>query len=310
LAPGVDIIGRGPTPARGSRRCGGRSRPLARLDVPGSLERDMIGRPNRLLLAALLLAGAGCQTSDDARVLQVLNQRGFGRATQDANRQYYIGIQDSITLRDPGHQEYNNITEVVRMDGVVTLPEAGEVYLNGLSPAEATEAVRLAYSAYLNDTSSMVVDVTTIASKRYYVSGLAPRKPSSITFKGDELLVDVLIKANLDSVLVDETEILVIRGDPENPLVIRCNYDAIIQDGLTRDNIQIRENDIVYLTPSIIGYITAAVAALAAPLKPIAALFQSANNVVSLSDSFGQNTYGYGGYGNYGNNNNYNNPNF
>jgi protein involved in polysaccharide export with SLBB domain len=270
------------------------------------VENEMTGFPTRLLLAVLALASAGCQTSDDARVLQVLNQRGFGRPTQDANRQYYIGIKDSITLRDPGHPEYNNITEVVRMDGVVTLPDVQEVYLNGLSPAEATEAVRLAYSAYLNDTSSMVVDVTTIASKRYYLSGLAPRKPTAITFQGDELLVDVLIKANLDSVLVDETEILVIRGDPENPLVISCNYEAVIEEGLTRDNIQIRENDVVYLTPSIIGWITAGAAALAAPFKPIANLFQNANNVISLSDSFGQGTVGYGGYNNNFNNNNFN----
>jgi Polysaccharide biosynthesis/export protein len=269
----------------------------------------MFGRPTRLLLAALLLASAGCQTSDDARVLQVLNQRGFGRPTQDANRQYYIGIQDTITVRDPAHPEYNNISESVRMDGTVTLPEVREVYLNGLSPTEATEAVRLAYSSYLNDTSSMVVDVTGINSKRYYVSGLPPRKPQAIKFTGDELLVDVLIKSNLDAVLVDTDEILVIRGDPENPLVIRCNYDAIIEDGLTRDNIQIRENDIVYLTPSVIGYITYVTAALAAPLKPIVQLFQSANNVISLSDSFGQGTVGYGNYNNF-NNGGFNNGGF
>jgi len=262
----------------------------------------MIGRSSRVLFAALLLAGAGCQTSDDARVLQVLNQRGFGRPTQDANRQYYIGIQDSITVRDPAHPEYNNLTETVRMDGTVTLPEVREVYLNGLSQAEATEAVRLAYGSYLNDTSSMVVDVTGMASKRYYVSGLAPTKPRSLPFKGDQLLIDALISANLDAVLVDTDDILVIRGDPENPLVISCNYDAIVEEGLTRDNIQIRENDIVYLSPSIIGYITYAAAALAAPLKPIVQLFQNANNVVNLSDSFGQTNVGlYGGYnGGYG----------
>ncbi len=265
----------------------------------------MTGRPTRLLLAVLLLACSSCQTSDDARVLQVLNQRGFGRPTEDANRQYYIGIQDSITLRDPGHPEYNNISEKVRMDGVVTLPEVGEVYLNGLSPDEATQAVRLRYAEYVNDTSSMVVNVTTFDSKRYYVSGLPPRKPSSYAFKGDQLLTDVLITANLDPVLVDCTDIRVIRGDPEYPLVIRCDYEAVISEGLTRDNIQIRENDIVYLTPSVIGYITAFVAALAAPLKPIASLFQSANTIVSYQDSFGQSNNNY----NYSYNNN-NNPNF
>jgi polysaccharide biosynthesis/export protein len=261
----------------------------------------MTGRTLRLAVLLPALLAAGCQSPDDARVLQVLNQRGFGRPTQDANRQYYVGIQDSITLRDALHPEYNGISETVRMDGVITLPEVGEVYVNGLSPEEVTQAIRLAYSRYVNDTSGMVADVTGMNSKRYYVSGYPPRKPQFITFRGDELLVDVLIKANLDSVLVDDEDIRVIRGDPENPLVIRCNYEAIIEEGLTRDNIQIRENDIVFLTPSIIGYITAAVAALAAPVKPIAQLFQNINTVVSVSDSFGQGGYGYGNY-NYGGN--------
>jgi polysaccharide export outer membrane protein len=258
----------------------------------------MAVRSPRLAVLALALLATGCQVSDDARVLQVLNQRGFGRPTMDANRQYYIGIKDSVTLRDTLHPEYNGITETVRMDGVVTLPDVGEVYVNGLSPEECTQAVQLAYSRYVNDTSGLMVDVTGLASKRYYVSGYPPRKPQFITFSGDELLADVLIKAQVDSIVVDIEDIRVIRGDPENPLVIRCNYQAVIREGLTRDNIQIRENDIVFLTPSIIGYITAFVAALVAPLQPIQNLVFGFNNVVSLSDSFGQGTVGY-------NNNNY-----
>jgi protein involved in polysaccharide export with SLBB domain len=67
-------------------------------------------------------------------VLQVLNQRGFGRPTQDANRQYYVGIGDAIVIQDRIHPEYNGVQEIVRMDGVVTLPEVGEVYITGLSP--------------------------------------------------------------------------------------------------------------------------------------------------------------------------------
>jgi polysaccharide biosynthesis/export protein len=252
---------------------------------------------------ALLLLPA-CQSSDDARVLQVLNQRGFGRPTYDANRQYYVGIGDSIVIQDSIHAEYNGLAETVRMDGVVTLPEVGEVYVNGLSPDEITEVLRLKYAQYVNDSSGMSVRVTAINSKRYYVTGLPPRAPRDFRFEGDVLLVDAMIKAQLDDTLVETESILVIRGDPENPLVIECNYEDITERGLTRDNILIRENDVIWLTPSIVGWLTYGVNLLVAPLKPIQSLFFGWNNVVSLSDSFGEATYGtygnkYGGGGGY-----------
>ncbi len=253
-----------------------------------------------LVAAALALLPCACASSDDARVLQVLNQRGFGRPTQDANRQYYVGIGDSISIQDRMHAEYNGINETVRMDGVVTLPEVGEVYVNGLSPEEITEVIQLKFEDYVNDTSGMTVRVTGIQSKQYYITGLPPRPPKAVAFQGDELLIDAMIKANLDEVLVDTESIRVIRGDPENPLVIECNYEEIVERGLTRDNILIRENDVIFLTPSIIGYITAGVNALVAPLKPIQSLIYGFNNVISISDSFGQGTVGLYGGGKFG----------
>lgn len=250
----------------------------------------------RLVIAlGAVVAAAACRSSDDARVLQVLNQRGFGRPTQDANRQYYVGIGDQLSVQAPTYPEYSGQSEAVRMDGVITLADVGEVYVNGLSPDEVTQAVRKAYDAYLTDTSGINVRVMGTKSKRYYISGLPPKKPQPVSFSGDELLVDAMIKSGLDAGLVDTEEILVIRGDPENPLVIVCNYEDIVQLGLTRDNIQIRENDLIYLTPSVIGWITYGVYLLALPLQPIADLFNTTNQIVSISDSFGQGTTGYGG---------------
>ena len=127
----------------------------------------MAVRGHRLILAlaALALAGA-CATPDDARVLQVLNQRGFGRPTQDANRQYYLGIGDQVVIRASGYPEYSGQSERIRMDGTVTLADVREVYLNGLTPEEATEAVRKRYEAFVTDPDSFTVEVSSINRKK------------------------------------------------------------------------------------------------------------------------------------------------
>lgn len=261
------------------------------------------------LLAVLALVAplSACRTADDARVLQVLNQRGFGRPTQDANRQYYLGIGDAVVVRATGYPEYSGQAESIRMDGTVTLEDVGEVYLNGLTPEEATEAVRDRYSAYVTDTDAFVLQVTAINSKKYYITGVPPYKPRTVKFLGDTLLIDALTGAIADENLVDTDNILVIRGDPENPLVISCDYDAIRFQGYTRDNILIRENDVIYLNPSWIGYITWFVSALLAPLQPLQQLITGTNNIVNQTNSFGQG----GGFGNNGfNNNGFNNNGF
>ena len=277
---------------------------MAKHPTPARARRGLFARLGALLAAALL-TGA-CSSSDDARVLQVLNQRGFGRPTQDANRQYYIGVGDTVVMRDSSgiYKEYSGVVEPVRMDGTITLPDVGEVYVNGLTPTEASEVIRQRYDSIVQDSSGLTVRVTGIRSKKYYITGVPPRSPRSVIFKGDTYLLDAVIQAKIDENLVDTDNILVIRGDPENPLVISCDYNAIKTQGLTRDNIQIRENDIVYLEPSIVGYITWFVSALTAPLKPIQNLIFGVNNVITVSESFGQG--GLVGQGN-NNNNNFNN---
>jgi hypothetical protein len=256
-----------------------------------------------ILVVALCALALGCNAPDDARVLQVLNQRGFGRPTQDANRQYYLGIGDQVVVRAPGFPEYSGQSEKIRMDGTVTLVDVREVYLNGLTPEEATEAVRKRYETWVTNTEDFTVEVTSINSKKYYVTGVPPYKPRSVKFQGDTLLIDALSGVIGDENLVDTDCILVIRGDPENPLVIACDYDAVRYEGYTRDNILIRENDIVYLNPSWIGYITWFVSGLVAPITPLQQLITGANNVVSTTESFGQ----VGGNNFNNNNNNFNN---
>jgi len=254
-----------------------------------------------ILVAAI---GSGCTASDDARVLQVLNQRGFGRPTLDANRQYYVGVGDTVALRAPLYPEYNGVREPVRMDGVITLPDVGEVYVNGLTPKEITEVVRKRYDRLVTDTSGLTAEVVGVQSKKYYVTGVPPRSPAVVGFTGDELLLDALIRVQLDQAIVDTEDILVIRGDPESPLVVHCNWEDITQRGLTRDNIAIRENDIIFLTPSWIGWIAYGATLIAAPITPIRNALFGASNLVTTFDTFGTNQ-GYGGrrgggYGGYG----------
>jgi len=241
-------------------------------------------------------------TTDDARVLQVLNERGFGRKyTGNANEQFYFGIGDSMTIVDAYNPE-NNTAGIIRMDGTVEFPLLGETYVAGLTPKEI--------SAMLNDRLThyfKMVDITVIpanvVSKRFFIQ-LDTDAHQIVNFVGDQTLFDVVQNTQYDSIDVDLDNIKVIRADPVHPLVIYCDIDDLMEYGNSRDNIIIKEDDIIYYTPTVIGYLKRFVKMLLSPIQPVAQLFTGVQQIDRSISTFGDDAYYYntgrgGRYGRY-----------
>ena len=135
-----------------------------------------------------------------------------------------------------------------------------------------------------------------VLSKRIFIQ-LDTDKHIIKKFDGDQTIFDVMQSINYDSILVDLDNIRVIRADPVHPLVIYCDIDDMMTDGYSRDNILVKEDDIIYCTPTVIGYFVRFVKILIAPLQPVAQLFTAARQIDYMYDSFGEDYY-------YGYNNN------
>ncbi len=63
---------------------------------------------------------------------------------------YRLNIHDQIELRFPSLPKHNQ-QQVIRSDGMITLPWVGDVRVLGLTPGEATKKVRTAYNNILKD---------------------------------------------------------------------------------------------------------------------------------------------------------------
>ena len=238
-----------------------------------------------VLLPLALLTATACASQDDARVQNMLNQRGFGeRFSGDASEQYYLGIGDQIVVLDPGHPELNGAYRV-RMDGVIDVPMIGEIYVAGLTLPDVGEILTRRFREYI--TSALVdVQLGASTSKVFYVDGqVALTGP--VAFRGGETLFNIVFRAR-PTILADEDSVRLIRSDPVNPLVMKFDYDDMLQGGWSRGNVPVRENDIVFIPPNILGHIAIALQALLAPVGKAFQALLTASRLLVVTDTFGE----------------------
>jgi hypothetical protein len=245
-----------------------------------------------ILIACLVLSLTslgGCTATDDARVLQLLNERGFGRKyTGNANEVFYFGIGDTIKFVDKDNPELQGQAKI-RMDGTVDFPQLGETYVAGLTTKEIANMLNLRLGHYYKNIN-ISVSPGIVLSKRIFIQ-LDTDKHIIKKFEGDQTIFDVMQSIKYDSILVDLDNIRVIRADPVHPLVIYCDIDDMMTDGYSRDNILVKEDDIIYCTPTLIGYFVRFVKVLIAPLQPVAQLFTAARQIDYMYESFGEDYY-------------------
>lgn len=246
------------------------------------------------LLAPLLAATLpGCKTQDDGRVQQLLNQRGFGaRYVGDTNTQYYLGIGDAFSVMDEQHPEFDNVY-AIRPDGVIDVPNLGEVFVAGLTIPDVKETLKRRYRE-INTTADPDVSLMASTSKYYYIDGMCRflgRRP----FEGDVTLFKAVFDAG-PTLLADEDSVELIRADPYHPLVVQFDYDDMKTAGWSKANVEVRENDIVYVPPNFFGWLTIWTQRIFAPLQGIILTFFGFDRLYIYGETFG-NTNRYVGYG-------------
>ncbi len=237
-----------------------------------------------LLLLGVFLASCSSVPSD--RLQEVLVKKGFGRrASGDAQIENYASVGSTIQfistspsiLLNPAFADIAlliSAPQVVAVDGTIYLPNVGPVLVLGLTEKEIgtliTEQLGANYTAPPRIDARITSDV-----KYFFLFGEAG--PAKVPMIGDLTIIDVFAQvprtpyANLG-------KIRIVRGDPRNPMIITVNLRDIVIHGITTYNIQIRENDIIYVPPTFFGMLARFIEKLLLPLNTaVSAVFQASN---------------------------------
>ncbi len=207
------------------------------------------------------------ETTDGARLLQELNDRGFGKRYEgDVNEEYYVGVGDVLRILELSNPELTIPPVSVQSDGTISLPYLQRVHVGGLTPDEVSNLLNEKFSRYYRGLN-IQVDVAASPSKRVYVFGQVTRK-GAIPFTGDTTIVELLALVRMND-LAHPSKIHIIRADPREPLIIRFSLSDFLTTGNSLYNIQLQENDVIYVEPTYLGYVILFMERLLRPLRSL-----------------------------------------
>lgn len=232
-----------------------------------------LGRLALVLLVGLSCFGtlglSSCATSPDKRILQYLNQEGFGkRYVGNIREEAYITIGDVISVYDEFDAEWFSEAEV-GVDGTVYLPELGTVPVAGMTRSEL-ESYLTQRRAELYRRTSVKVDRMVLRPRSYYVIGEVDA-PGLKPLDTDLTIFDVIIAARPDPVRANLGRVRLIRADPVDPLVLFFDFRDMTSatGGDSSRNYEIRENDIIVVPPTFTTKLGNFVGALVTPIGQV-----------------------------------------
>ena len=218
-----------------------------------------------LLLCACLMACSS--TSPDKRLLQYLNQEGFGnRYTGNAEEENYITIDDTLEITDSYHSDELTLTGlVVDIDGTVVLPELGAVHVAGQTRSELEAYLLEKYSPYYTKLDIKVKIQT--QGKVYFIFGEVTTEGAQ-PFRGDLTVFQAVMAAVPDGRTANLGRVQVIRPDPRDGFTIYVNIDDMFEHDST-SNVHIHERDIIYVPPTMVAEFGYFLSALIFPITEV-----------------------------------------
>ena len=146
----------------------------------------------------------------------------------------------------------------VRADGTVGLGAYGDVSVNGLTRAQARQAIEAHLGRYLAR-AEVAVDVLAPASKRYYVvtdGGGAGEQVVCVPFTGNETVLDAVAHAGGAVAAAGKTVWVARPAPPEagGDTVLPVDWCGITRKGRTATNYQLFPGDRVYVMSRPTGF--------------------------------------------------------
>lgn len=152
---------------------------------------------------------------------------------------YRIGVEDVLNIRVWREAELSG-NVVVRPDGRITLPLAGEVEAVGLTPEALGVRIAEALSKFLTK-PEVIVSVANVRSKRYYISGNVLRS-GPVPLVTPTTVLQALSSAGLGQ-WAKRNKIIIMRGAER----IKFNYNEVMKGKRLEQNIFLQDGDHIFV---------------------------------------------------------------
>ncbi len=200
------------------------------------------------VLALIALTTAGCASVPYSDINDAVLAKGHVRRRLEViSGRYTLGAMDSIQVmvRDGGGLSGGH---TIRPDGFITFEMVGDVYVEGMTPMTAADVIADALRVYVRDVD-VTVRVTGFNSKQYYMFGETPGRGAK-RFTGDVNILRAFAQAGGVTNRAAWDRIRLIRATRTTRQIFKINLGQIVKRGDWTTNVQIRENDVIYVPPT------------------------------------------------------------
>jgi polysaccharide biosynthesis/export protein len=195
-----------------------------------------------IVLSLLVTAGAWAQekpkTPDQAKPAAPAADlpAADGAAAPVDPKTYRIGPEDVIGVRVWREPELSGLY-VVRPDGRITLPLAGELMVSDLVPEQVQAKVVELYSKFINK-PEVGVSIAKVGSKKYYLVGQVQRS-GTFPLVVPTTVLEAINAAGGFHEFANRKKVVIVRGAKR----IKFNYDEVIKGKNVEQNIQVENGD-------------------------------------------------------------------
>lgn len=151
-------------------------------------------------------------------------------------RTYIIGIQDVIGVRVWRERDLSG-DFVVRPDGKISMPLAGEIEADGITPDQLKTRIVGALTNYMNR-PEVTLEVRQVNSKRFFMTGEVGR-PGAFTIISPITVLEAISNAGGLRDFANGKKIVIMRGNER----LKFNYKEVIKGKNMEQNIMLQPGD-------------------------------------------------------------------
>lgn len=191
-------------------------------------------------IIALFFHIAVARAVQDEREFMVSS--GNATAMEDDGGEYALGPGDILDIRVFGEPEVS-ATAIVRMDGRISLPLAGEVVVAGNTPELVGEQIKEKLERFI-DAPNVVVMLTESRSKKYYILGQV-KSPGEYDITRPVTVLQAIARAGGFGEWAKKDKIMIVAEPGEKETINMFNYDRFLRDADKKKNILIKPGDTI-----------------------------------------------------------------
>jgi polysaccharide export outer membrane protein len=194
-------------------------------------------------LACATTAGAAQQTGATAPQPGLKGNGSASMQAQELPPNYVIGPADVLSVLFWRDKDLSVEGITVRPDGMISLPLINEIKAAGLTPEQLRLKLLEAAGKFVEDPDVSVV-VREIKSRNVYITGNVA-KPATYALNNDMTILQLIAVAGGLLEYANKKEIVVVRTEGGHQQYFRFNYNEVISQKRTAQNITLKPGDTV-----------------------------------------------------------------